>query len=480
MRYYTTRAFPTASRQYEAGDAIDPANITAAEWIKGTESGAVVPARWYGTAAELAARGIPGPGVQVYETDTKIARVGDGTTAVASLPQVGSATYVLSSAQKQTGRVGGSRVGWLGASVTNGSSSTNATSTAFKAMTPKIVGTTAVQAESPLGKSVNAGVAGERSDQILARLAALLPQVDVIVVGPDVGTNDASQSITLAAFQANIIAMKAAADAAGKPIMFCLTIPRGSSATAAQALLLSYNRWMRWWARASGVPLADTFTPLCVTTTGYLSGAYDSGDGTHPNDAGHLAIANAISPVLSTLCPALTPWPIVAAGDGLIADPLLASSSLSIYAGPFVSPSFSVITQSDWPAMLSVAGKRVTIDNSASGSSTNMTAGRSITTGFSVGDVLLIVMQLRDPDGISIPKVQVQDQSDAVKSVLFQNQPSATPGPFGYFYTVGAGVTTVKTAFVFNVGANTTRRLDIGGINIYNLTVDGTNSLFGF
>jgi hypothetical protein len=94
MRYYTTRAFPTASRQYEAGDAIDPVNITAAEWIRGTESGAVVPARWYGTAAELAARGVPGPGVQVYETDTRIARVGDGATAVASLPQVGNNTYV--------------------------------------------------------------------------------------------------------------------------------------------------------------------------------------------------------------------------------------------------------------------------------------------------------------------------------------------------------------------------------------------------
>jgi len=93
MLYYTTRAFPTASRQYEAGDAIDPASITAAEWIKGTESGAVVPARWYGTAAELAARGIPGPGVPVYETDTMVARVGDGITSVASLPQVGMNTY---------------------------------------------------------------------------------------------------------------------------------------------------------------------------------------------------------------------------------------------------------------------------------------------------------------------------------------------------------------------------------------------------
>jgi len=93
MLYYTTRAFPTASRQYEAGDAIDPASITAAEWIRGTESGAVVPARWYGTAAELAARGIPGPGIQVYEVDTRVARVGDGITSVASLPQVGMDTY---------------------------------------------------------------------------------------------------------------------------------------------------------------------------------------------------------------------------------------------------------------------------------------------------------------------------------------------------------------------------------------------------
>jgi hypothetical protein len=110
MLYYTTRAFPTASRQYEAGDAIDPANITAVEWIRGTESGAVVPARWYGTAAVLAARGIPGPGVQVYETDTRITRVGDGTTSVASLPQVGSSTYgqlrqVVPSVKAPSGRM---------------------------------------------------------------------------------------------------------------------------------------------------------------------------------------------------------------------------------------------------------------------------------------------------------------------------------------------------------------------------------------
>jgi hypothetical protein len=103
MLYYTTRAFPTASRQYEAGDAIDPASVTAAEWIKGTESGAVVPARWYGTAAVLAARGIPGPGVPVYETDTRVARVGDGITSVASLPQVGSSTYGAVALAKRSG-----------------------------------------------------------------------------------------------------------------------------------------------------------------------------------------------------------------------------------------------------------------------------------------------------------------------------------------------------------------------------------------
>jgi len=56
MLYYTTRAFSTASRQYEAGDAIDPASITAAEWIRGTESGAVVPAPGVADADDQAAR----------------------------------------------------------------------------------------------------------------------------------------------------------------------------------------------------------------------------------------------------------------------------------------------------------------------------------------------------------------------------------------------------------------------------------------
>ena len=95
MAYYiAARPFPTARRQYETGAEIDRTKLTLDEWITGLETGAILVVPFVGTAAELARRtDIPGPGVLVYETDTKVAKFGNGVNTPSGLGQAGSNTY---------------------------------------------------------------------------------------------------------------------------------------------------------------------------------------------------------------------------------------------------------------------------------------------------------------------------------------------------------------------------------------------------
>lgn len=85
--YVATRPLGTSRRQYEYGDVVDLANLTGSEAMAAIASGALIPARFVATAAQLAAANpIPGAGQVCYATDTRVMRVGDGVTAFSSLP----------------------------------------------------------------------------------------------------------------------------------------------------------------------------------------------------------------------------------------------------------------------------------------------------------------------------------------------------------------------------------------------------------
>jgi hypothetical protein len=92
--YVTTRQLATRRRQYEIGDRVVLSALDTDERLHAVASGAVVPARWVGTAAEIARRtDVPGSGVPVYEHDTRVLRIGDGVTAPGSLPVALSGTF---------------------------------------------------------------------------------------------------------------------------------------------------------------------------------------------------------------------------------------------------------------------------------------------------------------------------------------------------------------------------------------------------
>jgi Pectate lyase superfamily protein len=91
--YYATRSVPTRRRQYEAGDPVTLSNLTDDERSRYVDTGAIVPARFVDTAANLAKQNpIVGAGLVAYETDTGYVKIGDGVTAYSSLVGL-SSTY---------------------------------------------------------------------------------------------------------------------------------------------------------------------------------------------------------------------------------------------------------------------------------------------------------------------------------------------------------------------------------------------------
>lgn len=92
--YYATRSVSTRARQYEAGDVVVLTTLTEDERQRYQTSGAIVPARFVDTAANLAKQNpIVGAGLVAYATDTGDVRIGDGVTAWSSLPAPLSSTY---------------------------------------------------------------------------------------------------------------------------------------------------------------------------------------------------------------------------------------------------------------------------------------------------------------------------------------------------------------------------------------------------
>lgn len=415
-----------------------------------------------GTAAQWAsAATVLASGELGLDTTNNILKLGDGSTAWASLNPVLNNTYGTFSLTR-FGRVGA----FVGDSITAGTGSTGATTTAFVAMVPKIAGMNLVSSQS-----TNAGVAGNKSSDVLARMST------VLAASPDfvylqIGTNDASNAVSLATFQTNIIAIKALCDAAGVPLVMGTVPPRASSAgTTIRDAIRSYNLWLRLWASRAGVRLAETFAALVDGTTGYLSASFDS-DATHPNDAGHLAMAVAVSAALTAAVPAQA-WPVSTKGTGLISDPLMAANPGGFSAGTNSAISLVAASAGDVPYG---QWKRATTTNGTGSVVFQGVMNYAITTGFTTGDVLMLAAYVRASTVTALNKVQIQNQSLTVRNILLQSPPSATPGPILRTFTVLAGDTTLYVNLIGAVPASSSMTFDIGAFDVFNLTTLGLAS----
>jgi hypothetical protein len=310
-------------------------------------------------------------------------------------------------------------------------------------------------------------VGGWRAADILGGMDAVIAAGAQVIYG-QIGTNDADT--VLSVYQANMIAIKAKADAAGIPIVLGTIPPRGDVA----GTYTTKNLWLKFWCAQNKIPLVDIAATLMDPATGMMAAAYNT-DNVHPNDAGHLAMAQAIVPVLQTVI--CTPmWPVISKDQGgLIADPLMAGQygGFSILAGYYAEISFSHVAAADGD-LPAGQWERLTHVNST-GSVRNTTFGLNVPTGWAVGDKLAFFMYVRGSAG-ALNKIVLCNNSGVSFSVPIEGV--SDPGPIAFAYTVGAGVTQLNIGVAMHAEANATSTLDVGALDVFNCTQRGISLPF--
>ncbi len=116
-------------------------------------------------------------------------------------------------------------------------------------------------------------------------------------------SNDTSLGYTSDETVSNVKAIRAAALAQGTPVVVLSSQPRSDLSTAQMAQLKDIDDRLSALTGACFVPLRTAL----ASSDGKLATAYDTGDGIHPNEAGHRLIAQKVKSVLdSGLCVTIT------------------------------------------------------------------------------------------------------------------------------------------------------------------------------
>ena len=327
----------------------------------------------------------------------------------------------------------------------------------------------------------NAGVAGQKASQILARVP------DVIALGPRIvtvlsGTNDLS-STTFASWSASIQSTASQLRAAGIRVVLCTIPPQGT--TTYLSTTITWNNWLRHYALSNGFDLLDFFTLLVDPATGMYKSGYDSGDGLHPSQTAHIVIANYVVASLSTTSAFSPIQARLNTGDtaNLIANPLLLNGTptpTSWTPGGTASADFveQLVTDADFD------GKAWEIAYTNAASTANFRSFSSFTTsvgsGVDIGDKLLLTWRHK----ITVSSGITPNATAGLRMRLNLN--SGTPNTYlpvpgaskvhevtlnNFVGTVSPGTATVQIAAIVGVlpvGANFTIRM--GNFGVYNLT----------
>ncbi len=165
---------------------------------------------------------------------------------------------------------------FLGNSITHGISNDSI----HKRFANKIMDTTSVLWQ------VNSGP-GDYTASILTKLKELTylkPKYCVIMAGG----NDIAFGIAAATYKANYASFVQTLKDSGTVVIHCLATPRNAYDMTA------LNNWIVSTYLGTDT-IVDTYTPLWSGTGTGLNATYDSGDGSHPNSAGHALIATTIN-----------------------------------------------------------------------------------------------------------------------------------------------------------------------------------------
>lgn len=151
----------------------------------------------------------------------------------------------------------------------------------------------------------NAGISGQTSSQILARLATdiLANPIDVCVIF-SCTWNDIGQGFTLAQSVSNVTSMITQCLAAGVIPVLCTPTPDGQtgSTSARRQAAAERRRYFLMLGSTYRIPVVDLFTVTVDPTTGLISNTYNADGSVHANASGRVALGAAVAKVLDSIC----------------------------------------------------------------------------------------------------------------------------------------------------------------------------------
>jgi len=381
--------------------------------------------------------------------------------------------------------LGGRYWGFVGDSITNRSGAL--AGRAFVDLVPHMVGTRYIASTTnPTGiASTVEGVPGQTSDGMVNRFAGILAK-GVQGICLLAGTNDVGQGVTVSTFLANMTKMLNMARAAGVPMVVGTVPPRSSAAgTATQHRdIVGFNISLHSWAAQHGVPLAPVYAYLVDNTTGYLTAAYDSGDGVHPSTAGHRQVARAFALALRKVVQSQPPVISSKTPVGLLANPLVSNSGSSWFeqpGGTGTAPTYSMVADTSGKLPAGGYWREMDWDASASGGIRTMAIAVSAT-GWSVGDQMAVFANIDYSDlsgnvgaGMDLDtttadyKLQVTNQSGVI---LAGGRPpfSNSLGEICFNYVVPAGTTGMNLWYTCTLATGMRARFRLATVDVYSLT----------
>lgn len=141
---------------------------------------------------------------------------------------------------------------------------------------------------------INTGIVGIRSDEMLAKYKGYGGRCDPDLVTIMAGTNDITQSVNVSTYTtnlSNLIDDIRSQKVVGQcQIVLCTIIFRTDASYSQNA---AFNQAINDVAASKGVQVVDTASAFSSAT--YMTDTW------HPNDAGHLLLANVLHPALSSL-----------------------------------------------------------------------------------------------------------------------------------------------------------------------------------
>ena len=200
---------------------------------------------------------------------------------------------------------GRTRVGFIGDSITAGNSAFSANLGLPKELQDSPALYAVAQGDGAWQLVVTAGIGGQRSDQIAARIAndVLSQGVDICVI-VSCYWNNIGQGRTLQKTHEDLVYMVETCLAAGVLPVLCTPTPDGASTKTTSRLtkIAHMRRLVGHVGRSYSIPVVDLHRPIADPVTGSIRATFSStANDVHPNSAGRAAIGAVLGKAITSL-----------------------------------------------------------------------------------------------------------------------------------------------------------------------------------